>query len=776
MDINSLMQPNPALVLLVVALAAPLVVALGGAWRSELVGKVAIVMTGAAFATAIWTCFVDDATFDVAWASTWDLRFTLVLDGLARLYALLATGIGFFVVVYAFSYIPLHLHHDHRPLDEQTRFFGFLLLFMGAMVGLVMAQDMILLFLFWDLTAIASYFLIGYDRGEEESRSSAMMALLVTGISAVLVMIGAVILGNELGTYNLGRIFSSATPERGIGIAALLVTVGALAKSAQVPLHFWLPRAMAAPTPVSAYLHSAAMVAAGVFLIGRMYPLISLFDWLLDGLLVIGYASLVVGGVLALTRQVLKQVLAYSTISQYGYVVVMFGLGGEKGVAGATFYVLAHALVKSALFLTAGAVTEATGKKHLADLGGLWRRMPLLAFGSGLAAAGLIALPLTIGFFKDELFFAAAYEHGTGYAVLAVLGASLTFTYIARFWTTIFLGRENVAPKAIPGTLVWPVVVLGVATLIGGLWTAPAIWLVEHAATVSAGMDVHLHIAYHLDTRPENVMAVATWLTGTALLVSRPVWLPAAIAAARLGEKLGPARAYYEGLRLLNRVSDAIHTFEVRDLRSRVATILVPAGVLVGVAVIVTPNSDAFHVGSLARSDIPLITMIGATLVSALVVTIVRDHFRLALSLSAVGFSLAVVYALLGAADVTLVAIVVETIFSVLFMGMLALMPRPILRYETAVRGARRLVRRDVVMAVIAGAMAFFVVWGALSQPAPSTEVIEAHQMLTPLAHGKDIVTVILADFRGFDTMGEITVIALTLLGIMSLLRSGRLR
>lgn len=776
MDIGSITSLNPALVLLIVALAAPAVVAVTGAWRPAAVPNVAVAVTGAAFAVAIWTCFVDDATFDAPWSPTWNLRFTLELDGLARLYALLATGIGFFVVLYASRYIGLHLHHDHRPPTEQTRFFGFLLLFMGAMVGLVMAQDLILLFLFWDLTAIASYYLIGFDRGEEESRSAAQMALLVTGISAVLVMIGAVMLGNELGTYNIGRIMSGAAESRTVGLATLLITIGALTKSAQVPVHFWLPRAMAAPTPVSAYLHSAAMVAAGVFLIGRMYPLIARFDWLLDGLMVVGYGSMAIGGILALTRTVMKQILAYSTIAQYGYIVSMFGLGGEAGVAGATFYVLAHALVKSTLFLTAGAVTEATGKKRLADLGGLAAAMPLLAAGSGIAAAGLSALPLTIGFFKDELFFAAAYERGTIYAILAVVGASLTFAYVLRFWAGIFLGSLKTVPRPVPGRLVWPVMMLGMLTLVGGLWTWPAIWLIDQAASVSAATAIRLHIAYRFDTRPENLMALATWGLGLFLFATQRFWMPAALAVASLGDRIGPARSYYEALRWLNQLSDRVHRIEVRDLRSRVATILLPAGILVGIAVIVTPNSDAFALGTVRRGDIPLIAMIGASVVSALVVALVRDHFRLAISLSSVGFSLAGVYALMGAADVTLVAIVVETVFSVLFLGMLALMPRRILRYETAAPAVGRAVSRDAILGMVAGAMAFFVVWGALSQPAPTTEVIDAQQMLTPLAHGKDIVTVILADFRGFDTLGEVTVIALTLLGIMSLLRSGRLR
>ncbi len=768
---------NPAMLLLVAAFAAPLVVSLLGAIRHSWVPRGAILMTGLAFAAAVWTCIQDDASVNVPWAPTWSMNFSLTLDGLAKMYALLATGIGFFVVLYASKYLALHLHHDHRLLEEQTRFFGFLLLFMASMVGLVMAQDLILIFVFWDLTAIASYFLIGFDRAEEESRSSAQMALLVTGITAIFVLLGALALFQIYGTFALPEIIIASNGGRNTGIAVGLIVLGALAKSAQVPMHFWLPRAMAAPTPVSAYLHSAAMVAAGVFLIGRVYPLVAQYDWMLDALLVIGFASMAVGGIIALTRRVLKQILAYSTISQYGYVVAMFGLGGEKGVAGATFYVLAHALVKSALFMTAGAVTEATGKKNLPDVGGLMRRMPLLAAGSGMAAAGLIALPLTIGFFKDELFFAAAYERGMTLAVMSVVGASLTLAYILRFWRQTFMGVLRTEPEPISGYLVWPVVVLGIASVVGGLWTVPAIWIVDRAASVSADAPIHLHIAYHLDARHENVMAIATWVAGLLIYLTRRIWWPAALGVAHLGSYFGPARLYYAGMRGLNQLSDSVHRIEVRDLRSRVATILMPAGLLVGLAVIVTPNStSSFAVGALGRDDIPLITMLVASVVSAFVVIVVRDHFRLAISLSSVGFSLAGVYAFMGAPDVTLVALVVETVLSMFMIGMLVLMPRPILRFETEVRAERRYLRRDAIVAVVAAGMAFFVAWGALSRPSPSTEVIDSQTVLTAAVHGKDIVTVILADFRGFDTLGEVTVIALTLLGVISLLRTGRLR
>ncbi|MDQ3842286.1 MAG: oxidoreductase, partial [Actinomycetota bacterium] len=391
---------------------------------------------------------------DAAWAPTWDLRFAVALDGLAALYALLATGIGFLVLVYSSRYLPLHLEHERRPESEGTRFYGFMLLFMGAMVGLAMAQDLVLLFVFWDLTAVASYYLIGYDRHDPDARASALMALLVTGITAVFLLVGALLLYAVYGTFSLPELAEKVEPDTLLTVVGLLIAVAAFAKSAQVPFHFWLPRAMAAPTPVSAYLHSAAMVAAGVLLLGRAYPLLEKSQLLLDALLLVGLLSIVVGGVLALTRDVLKQLLACSTISQYGYVVFMYGLGGEYGAAGAAFYVISHALAKCALFLTSGAVTEATGEDRLSRLAGLRKPLPLLATASGAASAGLAALPLTIGFFKDELFFEAALERGVLFAGLAVLGAVLTLAYVWRFWGGLFLGEARDGASYLPAAFV----------------------------------------------------------------------------------------------------------------------------------------------------------------------------------------------------------------------------------------------------------------------------------------------------------------------------------
>ena len=279
---------------LVLALLAAPAALLAGALKPAYAAPVGAALAALSFVATLWGWGAGGGAVDVAWVPSWDLRFAVQLDGLATLYALLATGIGFAVLVYSSRYLPLHLGHEGGPPPGVVRFYFFVLLFMGSMVGLAMSQDLILLFVFWDLTAIASYYLIGFDRHKEESRASALMALLVTGITAVLFLIGALFLYAAEGTFFVPQLAELVEPGPLLTSCGLLIAVAGLAKSAQVPLHFWLPRAMAAPTPVSAYLHSAAMVAAGVLLIGRVYPLLHRSDVLLDALLVIGLLSMAV--------------------------------------------------------------------------------------------------------------------------------------------------------------------------------------------------------------------------------------------------------------------------------------------------------------------------------------------------------------------------------------------------------------------------------------------------------------------------------------------------
>jgi multicomponent Na+:H+ antiporter subunit A len=764
---------------LALALVAAPLTALAGTIKPSLTAPVGMVTSGVAFVAVFWAwAFAGGGSVDFPWSPTWNLRLAFELDGLAALYAMLATGIGFAVVLYASKYLPLHLEHQGRPDTDIPRFHAFILMFMGSMVGLVMAQDLLLIFIFWDLTAIASYFLIAYDVHEEESRYSALMAMLVTGITAVLLLIGAMMLYVEYGTFFLPELIETAEPGLYLTVAAAFMAIAGLAKSAQVPFHFWLPRAMAAPTPVSAYLHSAAMVAAGVFLIGRVYPLVQTSQFLLDALLVIGFASMVVGGVLALSRDVLKQLLAYSTISQYGYVVFMFGLGGPYGAAAASFYVIAHALAKSALFLTAGAATESSGgETRLSHLGGMLRQQPLLAVASGASAAGLAALPLTIGFFKDELFFEAALERGMPFPLLALFGAILTLTYMWRFWTGIFLGEPRRESRPLPAAMLAPITVLGILTLLGGVIVGPFAGLAQAAGTVSFNAETPIDPTYHLDLRPANLLALATFSLGALVIASRPLWAGVAGLFARAGEAFGPQKWYELSLSGLNRFSDRIHWLEVDTLRSRIVAILIPLGILVGAGLMVSTPAEVsiYNVGVVESADIPLIVALVLTAVAAAAATVPRNHLTLVLVLSASGFSLAAVFAFFGGPDVALVAVLVETILSILLLAVLALMPRAVLRLSERHGSTPGTKKRAYLVGGVSGLVTFIAVWGALSRPTPEESVAQQHIELAPEAHANDIVTVILADFRGLDTLGEITVVGIALLGIAALLLRGRL-
>ena len=772
---------NATLVLLLTALfAAPFTAAFGTA-RPSLTRPVAIVTSVLAFAAALYNAFRPGPPIDEPWAAAWGLRLAFEADGLAVLFALLATGVGLAVIVYSSEYIPLHLQHEQRSESDQTRFFSFILLFMGAMTGLVMAQDLMLIFVFWDVTAIASYYLIGFDSQRREARISAFMALIITCITAVGLLVGALMLDAEFGSFQLPVLIQTIVPNREFDAAMILILIAALAKSAQVPLHFWLPRAMAAPTPVSAYLHSAAMVAAGVFLIGRFYPLLIMRGWLLDILLVTGIASMFIGGLLALTRDNMKQLLAYSTIAQYGYIVAMFGLGGMAGVFGAMFAVIAHGLAKSALFLTAGAVTEATGEHELSQIGGLRRPLPLLAVTSGLAAASLAALPLTMGFFKDEYFFEAATHHGRGMQVLAVVTAAMTLSYLVRFWWSIFGGTFKGESQPVSRLLIWPIAVLGLLSLIGGLWPAPFAAVATKAGQVASRSDDTLHLSYHLAWTTENIMALCAIGSGLVLFLTRHYWFAAVDLASRFGQRVGPERLYRASLAKTNEISDRIHWIEVRDLRSRVATVLAPAALMVVITLVFTNADNSFRLGPLTGSDWPLIMMVFVTAIAGIAAAIPRDHFSMALALSGVGFGLAVVFALLRAPDVALVSVLVEILVGVLFFAFLGLIPRNMEHAQVVPSdeprelGERHRVR-DSVLATFGGLLAFLVAWGVLSRPAPVDSIFEEYIARAPSAHGDAVVTVILADFRGLDTMGEITVVGIAFLGIATFIRRRRVR
>lgn len=740
------------------------------------IAAAAICLSGCSFLAVLVLCIYNPgAGFDVEWAPTWGLRLSFALDGLGALYVLLATGVGSLVFVYSIPYIRLHLEHAGRPVAEQNRFHLLLLLFMTSMVGLATSQDILLMFVFWDLTTISSYLLIGFDHEKREARSAALMALLVTGISAVFFLTGILLLKAQYGTFALRHLIADSRPGPALTIAAILIVLAALAKSAQVPFHFWLPRAMVAPAPVSAYLHSAAMVAAGVFLLARFYPLLQKVPVLLECLWVLGLVSVFIGSVLALTKDGLKEILAYSTIAQYGYVTTMLGFGGPIGAIAAAFYVMAHGLAKSTLFLTVGAIKEATGTERLSDTKGLFRSLPVLGVSSGVASAALAGLPLTIGFFKDELFFKAALDRGWDLAFLCAAGAALTLGYTWRFWSGIFLGgKAHRKPSRISGLLVGPIAVLAALSLLGGIAVAPFTRIAAIAGLASGAVGQNLSPGYHFDARPENLLAGAVYLGGTLLIVSRQVWSKFAGLVALLGDRSGPERWYARTLDLLNYYSHLALSIEVRTLRARISTVLVPSAVLVLLGLIATPAGH-FSVGEIAFHDVPLILFLLLAVIAATTLGFPQHHLAVVIALSAVGYSLSMVYTMLGAPDVALVAVLIETVLTLLILGVLTLFPRQLLRRQRRLSGPRRLWRHELVIGGISGLAAFIVAWGTLSRPASGSQVANALISLTPAAHAKDIVTATLADFRGLDTLGEVTVIFIAVVGVVALLQKGKL-
>jgi multicomponent Na+:H+ antiporter subunit A len=401
--------------------------------------------------------------------------------------------------------------------------------------------------------------------------------------------------------------------------------------------------------------------------------------------------------------------------------------------------------------------------------------MPVVAAASAVAALSLAALPLTLGFFKDELFFAAAIEEGPAVQVMAVVAAALTFSYVGRFWLGLFTGPRGAEPHAIPMLLVAPLPALALVALVGGVVVEPFAHLAGDAATVTHAGRVEVAPAYHLDLRAENVMALAAWSAGALLLLAPRLRDTVAGAVARAGDVAGPRRLYGSSLQALNRLSDRIHDAEVRDLRTSLAAIMVPGGVLIAIAFAATPTRGAYDVGGVALRDLPIVALLALAVVAGLQAARDPGRLRPVLALSVLGFALAAVYAVLGAPDVALVAVVVETVFTLVFVGVFSRLPRGREAQKSGRRVERRERRRNLVAGVVAGVGAFATIWAALSRPNVGPAAAEEHVDRAPDAHGGDVVTVILADFRGFDTLVEITVLAVAVVGAAGLLRRGRL-
>jgi multicomponent Na+:H+ antiporter subunit A len=734
-------------------------------------------------------------TVAVEWLPTLDVVLALHVDGLSLLIAFLAAGVGVLVFTYSAGYM-----HGEPGL---AKYYATLLAFMGSMLGVALAGDLVALFVFWELTSITSFLLIGHYTGADSSVRAARKSLVITVAGGLFMLVGFLLLGWAAGqsgepTYVISALVERAPELRetlagaGLFVPALaLVGVGAATKSAQVPAHIWLPDAMEAPTPVSAFLHSATMVKAGVYLVGRLRPLFLpaeaplLGDWTL-ALATLGLLTMTVAAVLAVQAVDIKELLAYSTASHLGLIVAGFGFAEAAGAEAGAFHILNHAAFKAALFLVAGIVAHEAGTREIEQLSGLRHDLPVTAAVAVVACLSMAGIPPFSGFYSKEFLFDAAYEtaHALGgaawiFPVVAVFGSIFTFLYSAKF-ATLFLGDK---PERLghvgrpPAAMLAPAVVLG--GLVVAITAAPQAFvdgLVGAAYAASVPGEAHGFSIPALKLSPPLVMSAITIGTGAVayqgydrihdglrrLLTARP--------ALR-------ANTWYDGAmatlpRLSRRVTPAVQTGLLRSYAtSAVGATAVLALLGYAAADVALPLPVSLGTGLTAAMAVVVVV---AVLAAAAVVR-APSHVAGVLTLSVLGSMLAILYVLADAPDLALTQLVVETLVLVLFLLVLHHLPA----FYGDLDRARAL--RDGALAVVVGAaVTVTVLVTTAASPDDALARTLSERAGLPADHGSvlvdwggggNAVNVILVDFRGIDTLGEISVVAMAALAVLTLIR-----
>ncbi|NDJ84504.1 MAG: putative monovalent cation/H+ antiporter subunit A [Chloroflexi bacterium] len=705
-------------------------------------------------------------TVSYQWAPSLDVNLAFSLDGLSILFALIISGIGTFVFIYAGGYL-----HGKPQLG---RFYSYLLIFMAAMLGLVLADNIIALFVFWELTSISSYLLIGFYYDKKDSREAAKTALIVTGAGGLAMLAGLVLLGLSAGTWEVSEMMAHAKAiqaDEFYTAALILIVVGAFSKSAQFPFHFWLPGAMAAPAPVSAYLHSATMVKAGIYLLARLHPVLGGTDeW---SVLVAGGGGLtmLVGGYLAWQQTDIKRILAYSTVSALGILVFLLGIGSGLAVKGAMTFLIVHSLYKGALFLVGGTIDHETGSRDILQLGGLGKALPLTAIGAGLAAFSMAGLPPLIGFISKEIIYEATLE-AKDLPVILLTGAALLgnlFNVTAAGMVAIrpFFGATTETPKhphEAPLSMWIGPLFLGILSLGFGLFSIQLLEpLLEHTVAVVYGKTYEVHLGLWHGFTTMLLLSAITIAGGIVLYLLIDV-LRSPVSDFRLAAWLSPERGYH----LLMDGILGIATFQTQlinrgHLRYFIRIVVVTfAGLIIYVLARDADFSDVLRWPDVRFYEAAIAVMIA---VAALAVVQARSRLVAVAALGVVGYGVALLFILFGAPDLAMTQFEIETLTVILFVLVLYRLPK-FRAFSTL--GTRI---RDSIIAVTAGAIMTTLVLIITSEPLQSRLTPFFAENSYTEAKGRNVVNVILVDFRGFDTMGEVTVLAVAAIGVFALLK-----
>lgn len=700
------------------------------------------------------------------WVPSLGVNLGFTLDGVSLIFALMITGIGFLVFVYTAAYMK-----GHEYLD---RFYGYLGVFMAAMLGVVLSDNIISLFVFWELTSISSFFLIGFNNKEEASRKSAILALAITGMGGLLLLAGALILGSIAGTYSIAEMLSSKeiiAESPHYLIIVLLIFGAAFTKSAQFPFHFWLPGAMKAPTPVSTYLHSATMVKAGVYLLMRFTPVLGNTEVWNSTLITVGAVTMLYAAIHTLFRTDLKGILAYSTISALGILVFLIGLGTQDALLAASVFILVHALYKATLFLVTGIIDHETGSRDITLLAGLRKVLFPVAIAGFLAAISNAGIPPSFGFLGKDLIYEATLGFGSSAVLLTVLavGTNILLLY-AGFLAGVkpFRGKLPASFEKVhmPSFLMWmPPMILAVLGIAIGIF--PSIiqdTLIQPAVTALGenGSEVKLKLWHGFNL----ILALSATTIGVGVLLCFLL---------KPSQKIENRIAKFEFIAPQTLIENFAFGFGTISkwitgilqngyLRYYVSTIILFLVIVTGYTLLQNTSYTMDYESFSALTFYEVLTVL-VMIVGILFTVFTKSRLAAVAAMGVVGLAISLIFVYYSAPDLAMTQFSIDTLTVILFVLVLYRLPKYLNLSDYKVR------IKDGVLSLVFGALITVLALEVLNEPQGSTVTDYYAENAYVLAKGKNVVNVILVDFRGIDTFMEIAVLTIAAIGVFSLLK-----
>ncbi len=702
------------------------------------------------------------------WFKSFNISLSFIVDGLSITMGLIVSGIGAIIVFYASGYLK-----GHKKL---ARFYAYLLFFMTSMFGVVLSNNIISLFIFWELTSVSSYLLIGFNHEQERSRYASLQALLVTGGGGLALMAGLILLGNVAGTYTISELLHLNPVITGHGLyipILILILLGAFTKSAQFPFHFWLPNAMEAPTPVSAYLHSATMVKAGVFLLARLNPALSGPEIWHTILLSFGAVTMLMGAAMAIGQNDLKRILAYTTISALGIMVFLIGLGTNFAITAALTFLVVHAMYKGGLFLVAGAIDHETGTRDIRKLGGLFKLLPLVGIGAVLAALSYAGIPPFFGFIAKELIYEAAYNAPLNpYLLLGVAILTNMFLVATAIMVGVkpFFGSYKETPKhphhAPLSLWIGPVILGSLGVIFGVVAFIPDTYLIAPATlSVFASEGTKLYLWHGF-----NIILFFSFLTllGGLAFYKLSFYIKKHMKLFNKVAAIGPEELYKKLLQgMLTFAKAQISFFQNGYLRHYFMWIL---GFFVGLIVLTVFSFNLLPFIKFNLIDIEFYEALVVFIMFFAAFAAIASKSVLAsvAALGIVGYGIALIFTFYSAPDLAMTQFSIETLTVILLVFIVYNVPK-----FTDI-SPRKTKIRDIAISATVGLCVTLLLLIVLNSPADAkiSDYFLDNSYLE--AHGRNVVNVILVDFRALDTMGEITVLAIAAIGVYTLLKFRR--